>query len=109
MQSESEPFANSWSDGKSGVDHKFLSTLIKLTRCFVTMSTSLTQVNIMSAPTTASRLRFELLEARDVPSRTLFVDDDRAQIPSAAFTSIQAAVDAARRGDDIVVACCHRA
>lgn len=51
-----------------------------------------------------TRLQLALLEARDVPSRTLFVDDDRVQIPSAAFTSIQAAVDAARRGDDIVVA-----
>ncbi len=45
-----------------------------------------------------------LLESREVPSRTLFVDDDRQQIPSAAFTTIQAAVNAARRGDDIVVA-----
>lgn len=68
------------------------------------MTSSFTQVHNMSAYTPSSQLRFERLEARDVPSRTLFVDDDRAQIPSAAFTGIQAAVDAARRNDTIVVA-----
>lgn len=48
-------------------------------------------------------LRFELLEDRAVPA-TLFVDDDRQQIPSAKYTTIQAAVDAAKAGDTIVVA-----
>ncbi|MEO2089967.1 MAG: right-handed parallel beta-helix repeat-containing protein, partial [Gemmataceae bacterium] len=48
-------------------------------------------------------LRFELLEDRAVPA-TLFVDDDRAQIKSAQYTTIQSAVDAAKAGDTIVVA-----
>ena len=34
---------------------------------------------------------------------TLTVDDDRADCPAAAFTSVQAAVDAATDGDTIVI------
>ena len=34
---------------------------------------------------------------------TLLVDDDRVQCPSAAYTTIQAAVDAAAPGDTILV------
>ncbi len=58
----------------------------------------------MRAATFTAHLSLDTLETREVPSRTLFVDDDRVQIPSAGFTSIQAAVNAARRGDEIVVA-----
>lgn len=49
-----------------------------------------------------TRLQLAQLEARDVPSRTLFVDNTMP--PLNAYTTIQAAVDAARRGDEIVVA-----
>lgn len=49
------------------------------------------------------RLRFEMLEDRAVPA-TLFVDDDRLQIPQAAYRTIQSAIDAAAVGDTIVVA-----
>src|SRR5258708_4359242 len=50
----------------------------------------------------SSRPQLELLEARLTPS-TLFVDDDRVQAPKAAFTSIQAAINAAKPGDEIRV------
>ena len=48
-------------------------------------------------------LRVELLEDRAVPA-TLFVDDDKLQIPTAKYATIQAAVDAASPGDTVVVA-----
>jgi parallel beta-helix repeat protein len=48
-------------------------------------------------------LRIEALETREVPA-VLFVDDDRIQIPTAKYTTIQAAVDAASAGDTVVVA-----
>jgi parallel beta-helix repeat protein len=50
------------------------------------------------------RPRLQSLEERAVPSRTILVDDDRAQFRNAAFTTIQAAVDAAQSGDTISVA-----
>lgn len=49
-----------------------------------------------------SRLRLLALESRIVPS-TLFVDDDRVQDPAAQYTSIQAAVNAAKPGDTVHV------
>jgi parallel beta-helix repeat protein len=50
------------------------------------------------------RPRLQCLEERAVPSRTLLVDDDRAQFRNAAFTTIQSAVDAAVSGDTVLVA-----
>ena len=61
----------------------------------------------MRLPTlrTARKARPQLLslEARITPSHTLTVDDDHVQLPSAQFTSIQAAVNAAHAGDRILV------
>jgi parallel beta-helix repeat protein len=48
-------------------------------------------------------LRVELLEDRAVPAATLFVDDDFKSVTATKFTTIQAAVDAARPGDTIRV------
>src|SRR5262245_60257269 len=48
------------------------------------------------------RLSLVPLEDRAVPS-TLYVDDDRLQNPQAAYTSIRAAVAAARAGDTVQV------
>src|SRR5262245_23631107 len=48
------------------------------------------------------KLTVDMLEDRIVPS-TLFVDDDHAQNPNAAYTSIQAAVNAALPGDTVLV------
>src|SRR5262245_35613575 len=49
-----------------------------------------------------ARLRLAPLEDRVVPS-TLYVENDRIQYPEAGYTSIQAAVNAARPGDTIQV------
>jgi hypothetical protein len=49
------------------------------------------------------RPRLQCLEERAVPSRTILVDDDRAQYRNAAFTTIQAAVDAAPPGATVKV------
>jgi parallel beta-helix repeat protein len=61
-------------------------------------------VRTPASPFRTSRVRLSLLplEDRVVPS-TLFVDDDRQQYPAARYTSIQAAVRAARAGDTIQV------
>lgn len=56
----------------------------------------------MRHPSLALRPKLEVLDDRLVPA-VLFVDDDRRQRPGAGFTSIQAAVDTARPGDDIRV------
>src|SRR5688572_26880801 len=53
---------------------------------------------------TRPRLSLVPLEERVVPNSTLYVDDDRKQYPTAGFTSIQAAVNAANSGDVIQVA-----
>lgn len=64
---------------------------------------------IGSARPTAPRRRpdpvlsLQALEPRDVPA-VIWVDDDRQQKPNADFTSIQAAINAARPGDKIMVA-----
>ncbi len=52
--------------------------------------------------TSGFRLHLEPLDARLVPA-VLFVDDDKAQRPTAGYTSIQAAVDAAAPGDTVRV------
>ena len=44
-----------------------------------------------------------LLAAPAAPAATLTVDDDRADCPAAAYTSVQAAVDAAAPGDTVVI------
>src|SRR5205085_8017270 len=59
---------------------------------------------LRSTPRRSPRLRLELLEVRATPSRTILVDDDRMQFPNADFTSIQAAVNAARSDTRIIVA-----
>ncbi len=53
--------------------------------------------------TRRARLRVQALEDRLVPSAVLMVDDDRAQCPTAQYTSINAAVAAAQPGDTIHV------
>jgi len=54
-------------------------------------------------PATGPRLRLEALEDRLVPSTVRMVDDDHAQAPNAAYTSINAAVAASQPGDTIRV------
>ncbi|MFO0809154.1 MAG: NosD domain-containing protein [Gemmataceae bacterium] len=50
-----------------------------------------------------TQVRLQCLEDRVTPSRTLTVDDDRMQLRSAQYTTIQAAVNAAQAGDRILV------
>jgi parallel beta-helix repeat protein len=54
-------------------------------------------------PRVRTPLLLEALEERVALSRAILVDDDRVQCPNADFTSIQAAVNAARPGDTIRV------
>jgi len=56
----------------------------------------------LSSRRRGARPQLELLENRLTPS-TILVDDDRVQAPKAAFTSIQAAINAAKPGDEIRV------
>ncbi|MFL5330160.1 MAG: right-handed parallel beta-helix repeat-containing protein [Gemmataceae bacterium] len=61
-----------------------------------------TRIASSSSQRRRSILRLECLELRANPS-TLLVDDNLAQFPSAKYTSIQAAVNAASPGDQIRV------
>jgi parallel beta-helix repeat protein len=70
--------------------------------------TSLSQALRRSRKTKVSQRRSRVLSIDSLEDRrmlsTLFVDDDHAQMHNAAFTTIQAAVNAAKPGDTIRVA-----